>query len=343
MMMKCQPGKKIMHKQGKLLVIGSAVADVIITLDHLPGRSEDVHVHSQEMRLSGCAYNTFDTVRHFGVPAIPFFPVGGGAYGDFVRKCFAERGIETPVPSPDEDNGCCYCFIEADGERTFISYHGAEYRFRPEWFSIPDTSEIDAVYICGLEIEEPTGVHIVAFLEKLFHEKENSQSPLRIYYAPGPRLNRIDPALSRRIFRLHPVLHLNEQEACECRFISDSLHNKPGDLLCESCRALYQLTGAPVIVTLGCDGCCYFDGRTFDHIPPVQTTQIDTIGAGDSHIGAVMACIQLGRTLPEALTAANRISSRVVSVRGALLSDEEFDAAIHEEDRSGNVRRESQI
>lgn len=109
----------------KVLVIGSAVVDVIITLDHLPGRSEDVHVKTQTMSLGGCAYNTSDIIRHFGVPYIPFFPVGKGAYGDFVKNHLAMRGITSPIPTPDSENGCCYCFVEEDGERTFISYHGA--------------------------------------------------------------------------------------------------------------------------------------------------------------------------------------------------------------------------
>ena len=80
-------------KMKKVLVIGSAVVDVVIHLPHLPEKSEDVHVTSQKMSLGGCAYNASDTIRHFKVPYIPFFPVGTGAYGDFVRNALAERGI----------------------------------------------------------------------------------------------------------------------------------------------------------------------------------------------------------------------------------------------------------
>ena len=42
----------------KILVIGSVAADIVIRLDRLPARSEDVHVISQEMRLGGCAAET---------------------------------------------------------------------------------------------------------------------------------------------------------------------------------------------------------------------------------------------------------------------------------------------
>jgi sugar/nucleoside kinase (ribokinase family) len=91
------------------------------------------------------------------VPFIPFYPVGTGVYGDFVRARLKERGIVSEAPSPAEENGCCYCLVEPDGERTFICYHGAEYRFQPGWFDQLDASQIDTVYLCGLEVEEPDG------------------------------------------------------------------------------------------------------------------------------------------------------------------------------------------
>ena len=291
----------------KILVIGSAVVDVIINLNHLPGKSEDVHVKSQTMSLGGCAYNTSDIIRHFGVPYIPFFPVGTGAYGAFVKTHLAMRGITSPIPTPDSENGCCYCFVEEDGERTFISYHGAEYRFQRSWFDTLDSDTIDSVYICGLEIEEPTGVNIVDYLE--LHPE------FRIVFAPGPRLRKIKPELMKRVFDLHPILHLNKEEA---------LAYTEKYSLEEAGRYLYQLSENAVIITLGKEGCYYFDGKEEATIPGVPAVQIDTIGAGDSHVGAVMACMQMGKSLPESISIANRISSKVVETRGALLSEKEF-------------------
>ena len=297
-----------MKPERQILVLGSAVADVIITLeDHLPVTAEDVHVLSQEMKLGGCAYNTYDMIRHFHEDAIPFFPVGTGAYGDFVRKQFAEKQISTPVPPPDEENGCCYCFIEAGGERTFISFHGAEYRFYPGWFNLLDTEKIDMAYVCGLELEETTGCHIIDFFEKHPH--------IQIFFSPGPRLQKIDPARIRRLIGLHPVMHLNEQESYS--FTGETSLSGAG-------HSLFAQTGRPVIITLGENGCYIFDGTAEETVPGVPAVQIDTIGAGDAHIGAVIACLHQGKTLHEAVMAANRVASAVVSVHGALLNKKQF-------------------
>ncbi len=291
----------------KILVIGSAVVDVVINLDHLPQRSEDVHVLSQQMSLGGCAYNTSDIIRHFKVPYIPFFPVGTGAYGDFVRNGLAQRGIHSPIPTPMRDNGCCYCFVEADGERTFVSYHGAEYLFERSWFDAIDASQVGSVYICGLEIEETTGPNIVSYLEE--------HPEFTLFFAPGPRLTRIKPALMQRLFALHPILHLNDEEAF--------VYTKEKTLT-EAARALYAKSGNTVIITLGKSGCYYFDGAREETVPGIPAAQVDAIGAGDAHIGAIIACLHMGKTLPQAIAMANRVSSLVVETKGALLSDVAF-------------------
>ena len=291
----------------KVLVIGSAVVDVVINLPRLPEKSEDVHVTSQKMSLGGCAYNVSDSIRHFGVPYIPFFPVGKGTYGEFVRKALTDRGIVSSAPTPDEENGCCYCFVENDGERTFACYHGAEYKFQKEWFDALDASEIDSVYICGLEIEEKTGANIISYLEE--------HPEFMVFFAPGPRITLLDPNLMKRIFSLHPILHLNEKEI--------TVYMTSGNLS-EAARKMYQLTQNAVIVTLGARGCYYYDGEKEELIPGVEARQKDAIGAGDSHIGAVIAGLHRGKTIAEAIAVANRVSAKVVETQGALLSDEDF-------------------
>lgn len=293
----------------KILVIGSTVVDVIVNLvNHLPKTGEDVHIKSQHMSLGGCAYNVSDSIRHFGVPYILFSPVGKGTYGNFVREELKKRGISSPIPMPDRENGCCYCFVEDTGERTFMSYHGAEYLFQKEWFDLIPLDEIDTVYICGLEIEETTGEHVVEFLEK--------NKNLTVFFAPGPRLNRIRPELLKRLYNLHPILHLNETEALTVSCESS---------IAEAARWLFEKTNNTVFVTLGDRGCYFFDGSAEETIAPVPVSPVDTIGAGDSHIGAVMACLKQGNSLAEAVQKANLVSSRVVGTSGALLPDEDFE------------------
>lgn len=296
----------------KILVIGSTVADIIINLPHVPVTAEDINIYSQSMSLGGCAHNVSDMIRHFGAPYELFSPIGTGIYGDFVRSELAKRGRKSPVPAPDAPNGCCYCFVEDSGERTFVVDHGAEYLFKKEWFDALDTSEFATAYICGLEIEDKTGGTIISFLE------ENPQ--LQVVFAPGPRLNHIDKTLMNRIFALKPIIHLNDDEICSftsCESVASAAH------------CLYAMTGNNIVITCGSQGSMYYDGENLIHVPGVAAVEVvDTIGAGDSHAGAFLASITMGYSWEKALDFANQAAALVVANKGAILPDEKFDITI---------------
>lgn len=292
----------------KVLVIGSTVADVVISVERLPKTGEDVHVKSQSMTLGGCAYNVSDAIRHFHVPYILFSPAGTGAYGDFVRNALCQKGVPDPIYVPDTMSGCCYCFIEDSGERTFVCHRGAEYHFRPEWFAALDSDSIDCVYICGLEMEESDNTHIIDFLE--------THPEYTVYFAPGPRINILPPERMNRLFALSPVLHLNETEALT--FTKQPTIEKAAE-------SLYQATKNTVIITLGEKGAYYKDDSTDELIPSINATQINTVGAGDSHIGTVISCLKRGDSMKDSISKANRYSAAIVEQNSAQLSDEIFE------------------
>ncbi|MBE5847955.1 MAG: carbohydrate kinase [Lachnospiraceae bacterium] len=295
----------------KILFIGSTVADVIIHIDRMPRTAEDVNTSGQTVRLGGCAYNAFHACRLFGVPAVLFSPVGTGVYGDFVRKALSERGIQSPIPPVQRDNGCCYCFIEPSGERTFICHQEAEYYFEKEWFDWVDRSELAGVYACGLEIhDKSTAGNIVSFLESLYD--------VPIYFAPSPHICEIDDTMMARILACHPILHVNEREATTFAKKLARMHGKTEPASIEdAAQILQEQTSNTVIITLGAVGALLCENGKRTHIPGVPAKQVDTTGAGDSHIGSVIARRSLGDSFEDAIAAANRVSAAVVEHVGA--------------------------
>ncbi|MBP3637522.1 MAG: carbohydrate kinase family protein [Clostridia bacterium] len=292
-----------------LLFIGSTVADVVIRLPQLPYTGDDVHITSQQVSLGGCAYNAYHTARLTGLTDCTLFsPVGTGVWGDWVRRALADRRVQTAVPPVDAPNGCCYCLVEPNGERTFMCEHGAEYAFRPEWFDAL-TGDYGGVYVCGLEIEEPTGEVILDWLEQ--------HPPRRLYFAPGPRLMHIPPRKMARLMELHAVFHMNEAEICHFTRSQD---------VSQAAHMLQTLTQSDVIVTLGERGAYVLHDDEEAIIPGVPARVVDTIGAGDAHIGAVMAFEAADVPLVEAVRRANAVSAAVVSQNGAELSKEKYEA-----------------
>ena len=294
------------------LVIGSAVVDVIIEIPHLPVTQEDVHITKQSRSLGGCAYLASDILRHFKAPSSLCTAVGGGIYGDYVRKHLTERGVPIYVSRPERENGCCYCMVEDGGERTFIVDHGVEYTFSEDYLENIHTESIDSVYVCGLEVEEVNGPEILAYLKK--------HPDYTVYFAPGARVMEIPQDRMETMLSFGPVLHMNEEEAM--KYTGQSTAE-------EAARVLFEKTKNAVIITLGSRGSYCYDGEQ-DHyaaLVPAESVQ-DTIGAGDSHIGSIMACRRYGLSYPESILAANHISSAVVSQTGGMLSPEAFAKAL---------------
>lgn len=295
--------------QKNVLVIGSTCVDVIIRVDHLPRTQENLHPDSQRFAIGGCAYNVANILGRAGAPVTFVTPVGGrGVFGGFVRERLDALRFASPVLLPDQENGCCYCFVERGGERTFLSIHGAEYTFDPAWMAPYAGKRYAYGYVCGLEVEEKTGGLLIDYLQS---------APIdTLLYAPGPRGARVAPALTQKLFALHPILHLNEDEARAlggCGALDDAM------------RALYGRTGNTVIVTLGADGVrCLENGGLFT-VPGVRAEHVaDTIGAGDAHAGTTLLGLCRNMPLAQALALANRVCARVVQTDGATLGDADF-------------------
>ena len=291
-----------------VLVIGSTCVDVVIRVEHLPVREENLHPMSQQFRLGGCACNVANILGRGGADVTFVTPVGlKGVFGPWVLSALESRPWARPVRLPEEENGCCYCLVEPDGERTFMSIHGAEYTFSPEWMLPCSGRDFSYTYVCGLEVEEKTGGGLAAWLE-------NAKTGT-VLYAPGPRGLRVPAERTRRILALHPILHLNRAEALQLSHAGS---------LEAAVAALTEAAGNAVIVTLGADGALVAEpGRQALHVPGVPDVAVaDTIGAGDAHAGAVLLGLSRGWTLADSAAFANRVAARVVAQEGAELRDD---------------------
>lgn len=284
----------------KVLVIGSSVCDVIINIQQIPKQGEDENIISQSFHAGGCALNVASMLKYFHIPFDLFSPIGQGIYGEFVKRSLMKNHIPIMIES-NQNNGCCYCLVDQTGERTFICEHGAEYRFEEEWFAYLCPQDYQYVYICGLEIEEETGEYIIEFLEQNPH--------LQVVFAPSPRICMIDQEKMKRIFSLHPIIHLNEYEILE--FTHQNYIER-------AAIDLYHQTHQIVIVTLGDKGCYYYDGN-HHYISGYQVQVVDTIGAGDSHVGTILAMLYQNQSLEQCIRKANQIASLVVGQKGARL------------------------
>lgn len=320
----------------KTLVLGAAIVDIIMKIPKLPKSGEDVLCTEKKLTVGGCAYNVANILRGFNVEHDLFVPIGSGMYADIIRKALNEDGYDVLISDSEMDNGYCLCLVEDDGERTFITVKGIEGLHKREWFNSLNMSEYENIYVAGYQVCEDKH-NIIA--DWLIEQKSKN-----IFFAPGPVINDIDKSTMKKIFSTSPILHLNEKEA---------LDFTKKDNVKDSILYLYELTKNIVFVTVGERGTVFYDGQEIVHIEGESVDVVDTIGAGDSHIGSIISAYSLGLHKIDFLVdsnyisldgsqwsylgentgydfvagckLANKVAAEVVQIQGAKISKECFD------------------
>lgn len=127
----------------------------------------------------------------------------------------------------------------------------------------------------------------------------------------GPRIGDIPDALLARIMACRPLVSLNRQEAeiAAERFALSAEITTLG-------KQWQEKFAAPLIVRLDKEGAWYFSNDASGCIPAFPTQVVDTIGAGDSHAGGVLAGLASGLPLADAVLLGNAVASWVVGHRG---------------------------
>nr|WP_318381031.1 PfkB family carbohydrate kinase [uncultured Enterobacter sp.] len=284
-----------------ITVLGGAVIDVIANAYSLPWRGCDIELKQQSVNIGGCGLNIAVTLHRLGVKAQNALPVGRGVWADMIAKALSERGIESVVKTDEGDNGWCLALVEPDGERTFMSFSGVECQWREEWVSRLNVPPGSLIYFSGYQLAAPCAEILVSWLETL--------TDVTPFIDFGPRIEDISPPLLARILNLKPIVSLNRQEAEIAAQLLDVEQEDLG-------RAWQQQYAAPLIIRHDRDGAWYYDGDEQGHIPAFPATIVDTIGAGDSHAGGVLAGLSSGFSLADSVSLGNAIAALVVSQRG---------------------------
>lgn len=303
----------------KTLVIGAAIVDMVMQVDRIPKSGEDVIGKDTKVMVGGCAYNVASTMHNLDCDHDLCVPVGNGMYASIVRKKLLENGYPILIQDDTDDNGFCLCLVEKNGERTFITVQGVDGNFKTSWFDTLDMNDYDNIYLAGYQVCDHNGSVVAQWMRTL----ENKT----IYFAPGPVICDIDPETMTQLMKLNPILHLNEKELFDFTKETD---------LDTALHTLYRKNHNLIIVTLGSRGAAYYDGTHITTIPSVPVSVVDTIGAGDSHIGAIISGISKGLSIQDSIKTANKVSACIVGIQGAVITKEDFNKRMEEQQNEQN-------
>ncbi|MFT4269476.1 MAG: PfkB family carbohydrate kinase [Pantoea sp.] len=288
-------------------VVGAAVVDVIADAYSLPHRGSDIELHQQGVNVGGCALNVAIALHRLGVPSINALPLGNGVWAGIVRQKLVEYGIESVLETASGDNGWCLALVEPDGERTFLSVSGVENQWDAALLDTLPQPAHRWIYLSGYQLTSKSGEVLISWLER-------QPQPWQLLVDFGPRLADIADAQFARIMALNPLITVNRQEA-ELLWRERLGASEPFDAHALLAR-WQQRFGSAMVVRLDSDGAGYSDAATQGWVPALATTVVDTIGAGDSHAGGLLAGLASGWSLADSVALGNAVASYVVSQRG---------------------------
>ena len=284
-------------------VVGAAVIDVIADAYALPWRGCDIELKQQGVNIGGCALNIAVALRRLEISASNALPLGQGVWADIIRNRMAKEGLHSLIDNAEGDNGWCLALVEPDGERTFMSFSGVENQWNADWLARLNIPRNSLVYLSGYQLASGCGELLVQWLEGL-----EDVTPFIDF---GPRIGDISDALMARIMACRPLVSLNRQEA-EIAAERFALSQDVEGFGAEWVRRF----AAPVVIRHDKDGAWYFSAQTSGCVPAFKTTVVDTIGAGDSHAGGMLAGLASGWALADAVLLGNAVASWVVGHRG---------------------------
>ena len=288
----------IKRRPQRLVLVGSVLVDILLYVGRLPERGGD-QLAEHALLTTGGGLNVLVAAARLGMSVAYVGRVGDGPMGNQVIGDLEKASIPLLLPRVrGEDSGFDIGLVEPDAERTFVTSPGAESRLQDADLAGIALLPTDAVYVSGYDLCYPlSGEALGRWLPEL--EKD-----ILLVLDPGPLAAEIPTERLTHTLKRTDILSLNKREASLLTGIADER------------EAAIQLAsriapGGIAVARVGAEGCWLVQehDRTAHHIPARATKAIDTTGAGDAHVGALLAQLAIGTDIYTAARIANIAAS----------------------------------
>ena len=280
-----------------IVVVGSANVDTVIRGDRLPLPGETVEASDYVELPGGKGLNQAVAASRAGTDTAFFFATGNDSGGDMLRLFLSNESLTVHGVADTAATGRAFIQINAAGENSIMIVGGANTTVT----SWPTQNIFDAIQGASfLVLQQEVATELNLSLAT--HAKKTGTP---VVLTPAP-IEKTHPDL----LALVDILVLNEHE---------NAWLDRNESLSAAAKELKKTR--TVIVTLGKQGAMFFhDGKEHPVVPSPTVTAVDTTGAGDCFSGFLVASLDGGAPLAEAIHTACVAAAVSVTRNGAAVS-----------------------
>lgn len=288
----------------KLVVIYSHSAGQNVRVDKLPERGKTVWAKSWLCDRDGAkGTNVAVSAARLGTPTALVSKTGNDFWAQMADRLLEGAGVNTDflVHDPAASTPTGVVFVDEQGDNSIVLS--------------PEVQALSADQIDRALNAFPKAQYAASGYEL---QAESANLALQKARAMGIKtaLNPSPVPKERPDFSFVDLLFVNEHEAAELLSLGgESAHQDP----LKNTRRLKQLYGCrQIVITLGGHGYAGIDQEQVFQGSGLPVSVVDTSGAGDGFMGAVLSELIRGRTLKEACAFANYYSSMAVQTEGTI-------------------------
>ena len=289
-----------------VLIVGSFIIDCVARTNRAPLQGETVVGNSFNTYLGGKGANQAFACIRMGCETYLAGAVGNDNFGNQFIDAMKKEGFDTSyvLRKDNHPTGTSLVIVEESGQNRICMVPGANLVYTSTDI-IENLEElikkVDYV-IAQFEMK----YEIVSTLASLC-EKHGKNFVLN----PAPARSIDDDVLSR--------LYLITPNETELGIIINS--EKPlitiNDYV-DGAQKLISKGVKNVIVTLGTNGSLLVNKNGINHVESYKVKAIDTVGAGDSYTGSLVAMLDSGKSIVEAMKIATAVAAVEVTKHGAI-------------------------
>ena len=290
----------------KIVVIGSLNMDVVIETPYMPKCGETIAGKNVNLVPGGKGANQAYAAGKLGGNVTMIGAVGKDAAGNELLQNLKGVGVDVSgvCQMTEGTTGQAFIAVDDNGDNSIIIIAGTNGMITKKL--IDDNSHIikeSDIVIMQLEIP----IDIVEYVKEIAIREEKT-----VIIDPAPAVRDIPDNFWNGIDYIKP----NETELA----ILTGVQPETQEEHIMAARMMINKGVRNVIVTLGGEGCLLVTKHTEEFFKSYRVKAVDTTAAGDSFTAAFALALSQGKTCREAIKLGQKVSSIVVTRKGAQTS-----------------------